>query len=523
MVLRSERGLLGLLAFIYIFSVDAAPIRNLEQQVLSVPGKEAKAADVANGKLGKGGKHKFRNRKMSKDPTGRFHARLRQQVSGVDVFEGDVVAHFDVGGSDVEDMTDATRPVGEVNMIPTLSEADCKAIALDASRKLAVVPSWGQSHEPNEPGNEIFTNQTAELNLYAPDEQHTFLTYKILTHLETLFSQNVHEVKEVTCLVDAHTGDVRKIWDSLGSIRDMIGGTMNTRFSGQRSATVNRVGTSFELRDTSRNVYVSNLGGATSGYPAVYSLGTTLFGDGGFATATALADVYYGMQLTLEYYQVRHGRNGWNNAGGQTFGRAHYGVNYQNAFWTSSCNCFSTGDGLEAVDVIAHEMTHGVIDSEGGLTYSGESGGLNEAYADIFATMVEYYGALTKGSPDAGDYLIGERLTVFGGALRNMANPIPPSVGSWYSGVGNLDVHHSSGIPNRAFYLLAEGGGVCNGIGRRKAADIFYHSLVAYFTSGTTFAQARNYHLQSAQTLYGSTTSPEYVAVACAWAAVNVR
>jgi Zn-dependent metalloprotease len=254
----------------------------------------------------------------------------------------------------------------------------------------------------------------------------------------------------------------------------------------------------------------------------VQSLNPT-FGTGSSSDEmTDSATLYFALQVATEYFRVEHNRNGWNGQGGLTYGRSHYSTGYRNAYWSQSCNCFTTGDGMVTLDIVGHELTHGLIQSEGGLTYSGESGGLNEAYADIFGTMIEFYGQQFKGAP-AANYLLGERCPL--GALRNMAAPIAPSVGAYYVGVGGLDVHYSSGIANKAFYLLAEGGstGVCGytqPIGRSKAADIFYHALVAYFTSSTNFAQARTHTINAAVSLYGN--AGEAASVRLAWGNVKV-
>ena len=195
---------------------------------------------------------------------------------------------------------------------------------------------------------------------------------------------------------------------------------------------------------------------------------------------------------------------------------------------------------LVSLDVAGHEMSHGVTENSAGLNYSGESGGLNEATSDIFGTMVEFYAA--NGS-DAGDYLIGEKI-VSSGSLRNMVKPSSDgsSADCWYSGVGNLDVHYSSGVANHFFFLLAEGTnsaygtsptcvtgntrvatgtGSLTGIGRNAAAKIWYRALTTKFTTGTTYAQARAGTIAAAQEL-ASTLGADYSAqVAAAWSAVG--
>jgi Zn-dependent metalloprotease len=203
------------------------------------------------------------------------------------------------------------------------------------------------------------------------------------------------------------------------------------------------------------------------------------------------------------------------------------------------------GDGnsfnpLVSIDVAGHEMSHGVTSRTAGLIYSGESGGLNEGTSDIMGTNVEFF---ANNSSDPGDYLIGEKIyKTPGGFLRSMINPSADGVSAdcWYSSVGALDVHYSSGVANHFYFLLAEGTtngspsktcvagntkkatgtGSVTGIGRTKAEKIWYRALTVYMTSGTNYAAARSATLTAAADLYGA-GSPEANAVAAAWAAVN--
>jgi Zn-dependent metalloprotease len=181
-----------------------------------------------------------------------------------------------------------------------------------------------------------------------------------------------------------------------------------------------------------------------------------------------------------------------------------------------------------------------VTSSTAALTYSGESGGLNEATSDIFGTLVEWYAG---NSADAGDYLIGEKVVRSGfgrDALRYMDRPSRDgaSADCWSTSVGDLDVHYSSGVANHFAYLLAEGSGArtvggvrydsptcdgstVSGIGRDKLGAIWYRALTVHMTSSTDYAGARAATLSAAEELYGA-GSTEYAAVGAAWSAVNV-
>jgi subtilisin-like proprotein convertase family protein len=264
---------------------------------------------------------------------------------------------------------------------------------------------------------------------------------------------------------------------------------------------------------------------------------------------SAGVDAHYGAALTFDYYNAVHGRNGIFGNGAGVPSRVHYGNNYVNAFWDGAQMTYGDGSGnakpLVSIDVAAHEMTHGVTDAvvPGGLTYSGESGGLNEATSDIFAAAVEFF---ANNASDAGDYLVGEKIDINGNGtpLRYMHNPTldGSSHGCWSTSTRLVDVHYSSGVANHFFFNLSEGTGatpfgtspVCGSapavvpIGRAKAERIWFRALDVYFTSNTSYVNttnpantARAYTLRAATDLYGL-CSTEYKTVQAAWTAVNV-
>ncbi|MCW2990881.1 MAG: zmp6 [Solirubrobacterales bacterium] len=265
-----------------------------------------------------------------------------------------------------------------------------------------------------------------------------------------------------------------------------------------------------------------------------------VWGDGSLANRQTIAvDAQFGTNETWDYYKTVHGRNGIANDGKGSYNRVHYGSNYENAFWDDSCFCMTYGDGgtsfwpLTSLDVAGHEMSHGVTSRTANLTYSGESGGLNEANSDIFGTLVEFY---ANRPTDPPDYTIGEAISKTGKPLRWMDQPSKDghSADCWSSSVGNLDVHYSSGVANHFAYLLAVGSGAssygtsptCNGstvtgIGNDALGKIWYRALTVYMTSSTNYKGARAATLSAATDLYGA-GSANYNAVAAAWSAVNV-
>ncbi|MFC5203231.1 M4 family metallopeptidase [Streptomyces kaempferi] len=356
-------------------------------------------------------------------------------------------------------------------------------------------------------------------------------------------------------LTDARTGRQIDAWDSV----ETAAGDGRSLYSGTVPLETTPSGSAYQLKDPTRgNTYTGDaanktdlciLGICVSRAPATLFTDTdNHWGSGAAADrASAAVDAQYGTDATWDYYKDVHGRNGIAGDGKGSYNRVHYGSNYNNAFWDDSCFCMTYGDGdgttlgpLVALDVAGHEMSHGVTSKTAALTYSGESGGLNEATSDIFGTLVEFH---AHNATDPGDYLIGEKVVRSGfgkPALRFMDRPSKDgsSADCWSSSVGNLDVHYSSGVANHFAYLLAEGSGAatvggvsydsptCNGstvtgIGRDKLGAIWYRALTVYMTSSTKYAGARTATLNAAKDLYGA-GSTEYGAVAAAWSAVSV-
>ena len=196
-----------------------------------------------------------------------------------------------------------------------------------------------------------------------------------------------------------------------------------------------------------------------------------------------------------------------------------------------------------ALDIMAHELTHGVTANESALVYKGESGAINEALSDIFGSAAEAWrdsGGTSSTNPSSGlkfnatNWTVGEAATVGGKMVRYMNDPAKDgqskdNYDSRYLGTQDSGgVHINSGIMNLAFHLLASGGthprGATNvsvvGIGAEKALKIYYHAATNLFTSTTDFKAARNLLAQSAETLYGN-CSQEVKSVQQSWDAVK--
>ncbi|MFS4108248.1 M4 family metallopeptidase [Streptomyces sp. NPDC004684] len=485
--------------------------------------RDADGAKAATAKdLGLGAQEKLVVKDVVKDADGTLHTRYERTYAGLPVLGGDLVVDTAKSGQ-TERVVKATNAAVQVrSLTPAVSKATAEKQALRSAQalgaeKTSVAPSsrkvvWAASGTP------VLAYETVIGGL-----------------------QDDGTPNQLHVITDASTGK------ELFRYQGIETGVGNTQYSGQVSLTTTQSGSSYTLTDGARGGHKTyNLNHGTSGTGTLFSQTSDTWGNGTTSNAaTAAADAHYGAAVTWDFYKNTFGRNGIKNNGVGAYSRVHYGNSYVNAFWDDSCFCMTYGDGsgnsdpLTSLDVAGHEMSHGVTSNTAGLNYSGESGGLNEATSDIFGTGVEFYAA---NSTDVGDYLIGEKIDINGDGtpLRYMDKPSKDgaSADSWSSGVGNKDVHYSSGVANHFFYLLSEGSGAkvingvsynsptsdglpVTGIGRDKALQIWYRALTTKFTSTTNYASARTGTLAAAGELYG-TTSAEYKAVQDAWAAVNV-
>jgi len=291
----------------------------------------------------------------------------------------------------------------------------------------------------------------------------------------------------------------------------------------------------------------------------VYSNATNVWGDGkqfvegGSTTGpngqTAAANAMWGLMNT---YDALKNALGWRALDGRdtsTYIAAHVNRGYDNAYYSDTCRCMFIGDGtyftsLGAIDVIGHEMGHGVTNATSDLVYSGESGGLNESASDINGEVVEAYaraGGKGEAFPEEGnDWQLGTEISKNGTPLRWMYRPSKDnsSPDAWSTALRRLDVHYSSGPNNRMFYFLAKGSKAdsagdyfskylvkqpqaMTGIGVDKAYRIWFHANTTKFTSSTNYADARAKMILAAEELYGK-DGRESIAVQRAYAAINV-
>jgi Zn-dependent metalloprotease len=267
-------------------------------------------------------------------------------------------------------------------------------------------------------------------------------------------------------------------------------------------------------------------------------------GDGPVSDV-AVNEAYDGSGVTYDLYFEAYGRNSIDNQGMRLDSTVHYQKGYDNAFWNGSQMVYGDGDEdlpeanrlfnrfTASIDVIGHELTHGVTQFEAGLVYWDQPGALNESFSDVFGSLVKQFER--KETADQANWIIGEGLftsNVNGVGIRSMKapgtayddpvlgkDPQPAHMDNYVKTIeDNGGVHINSGIPNHAFYVVATEIG---GNAWEKAGQIWYKTLTEKLTERSSFQEAADLTYAAAGELYG-TGSLEQNAVKTGWAEVGI-
>jgi vibriolysin len=398
--------------------------------------------------------------------------RYQQTFRGMPIFGEHVVVNEDANGN--------VRTLFGQKVTGLASDISQSRPRLSSSRALAIGKSAGL-------GNRIgFMRTSAEksqLMIHIDDKGQARKAYVVSYFADTARGGSP---SRPTVIVDADTGRVLQQWDNLQHA--LIG----TGPGGNNKTGQYEYGTNFGFMDvtqsgttctmTNANVKTVNLNGGTSGTTAFsYTCprNTVKVINGAFSP---LNDAHFFGGVIYNMYQAYMGQAPLTF---QLTMRVHYSTNYENAFWDGSAMTF--GDGattfypLVSLDVASHEVSHGYTSQNSNLTYSGQSGGINEAFSDIAGEAAEYF---MNGS---NDFLVGAQIFKGTGALRYMANP--PQDGRSIDNAANftsgMDVHYSSGVYNKAFYLLA----TKPGWNTQNAFKVFARANDLYWTASTNFNQ----------------------------------
>ncbi|MTH54429.1 peptidase M4 family protein [Bacillus mangrovi] len=451
---------------------------------------------------------------QEKDELGFTHYKYIQSVNGVPIDGAIYMVHADKNGN-------VTASNGALH---ENAGSEVKSVKAKLSKSKAAALAWKsinlskketEGAEPGAPLGSVKaskvknTNEKGELVLYKKGGTF-YLTYKVQLQFIKPYGANWQ------IYVDANSGAIIDSYNAVndaatvGSGTGVLGDTktLNTYFSNN---------TYYLFDDTKTAVIETYTARNGSSLPGSYSVDS----DNRFIASNQRADVdaHFYAGKVFDYYKNTHGRNSYDNAGATIRSTVHYGSRYNNAFWNGSQMVYGDGDGTTftslsgALDVVAHEITHAVIERSANLQYQNQSGALNESMADVFGYFL-----------DPSDYLMGEDVYTpgrTGDALRSISNPEAYGQPShfrdyYYTSSDNGGVHTNSGIPNKAFYYINQS------IGKAASEKIYYRALTRYLTPTSSFSNARASLLQSAADLYGSGSS-QYNAVASAWTQVGIN
>jgi bacillolysin len=441
-----------------------------------------------------------------RDRIGMNHVRFQQQYNGVEVFGGVIIAH--TRGTRIESISGTYFPDLSLDTAPNLTFAQ----GADLARAAVGMPDG------------VVAKERSGLAIYARDRRNA-LTWKI-----ELLSTTAP--KRWLVFVDAHDGGIVHRIDMLqtSKLREtyIAAGLNKTTLPG-----------TLDCSDSPADPTCTD------------------------AVAQAAHD---NTGKVYDYYFTKFGRDSIDGNGMIMKSTVHFNTNYNNAFWSGEQMVYGDGDGTvfgplsQSLDVVAHELTHGVTDFSADLVYEDESGALNESYSDVLGVYADAFGRASA----TADWALGESVWTpgqAGDALRDMADPHkgndpftnaynclyrpgqpfycgqPASLSeyarlpiSFYeevpSDVGG--VHVNSGIPNKAAYLLTDGGsfgGVnVTGIGVAKAEQIYYRTLSQYLTPYSNFMVARNSSIQACTDLIGQfgISTGDCASVREAFAAVGI-
>lgn len=374
------------------------------------------------------------------------------------------------------------------------------------------------------------TNIVPELVVLRTANQGYKLAYKTDVYADEPMSRN-------WVYVDAQTNEVIYKLNRIHTVD--VPATAVTNYSGTRGIMTDSVAPSnYRLREAVRGAgngtITRNLQGGSNYSTATDFTNTSTTWPAGYDNSAA--DAHFGAEKTYDYYYSNYGHNSFDNAGGTILSYVHYSTNYVNAFWDGTEMTYGDGDGVQyspltSLEIVGHEITHGVTERSAGLIYSGESGALNESFSDVFGNTIRFI-----NNPSTATWYCGDQIVISGGGatpFRNLANPndfnCADTYGGTYWNYGDV-VHYDSGVQNFWYYLLSTGGTgtndngdayTVNGIGLTDAGAIAFRNLTVYLTPSSTFADARTYAIQSALDLFGS-CSNQVIQTTNAWYAVGV-
>jgi bacillolysin len=444
----------------------------------------------------------FKISEILTDNLGITHIKSIQQYKGIDIYGSESTLHFN---NQNERYTGSFCKIGDkVPVSPKISLTNAAQKAIGDIKQKTVLKELSTKEK------EIlhYDSPVSKLVVYSKDNTQYELTWEI-----TIRPNFIEEWKY---FVSAETGEIIHCYNNTCSDGPVIGTGYDLN-NVQRSVQAYLENGTYYMMNMAEPMYnqttgegviltldANNTSASNLDYKYVISSDNTW-------TSKAAVSAHYNAGRTYEYFNNTFGHNSINGDGGNIISLINVaeddGSSMENAFWNGQAAFYGNGGTnfkplAGALDVTAHELGHGVVSNTANLEYYGQSGAINESYADIFGSMV-----------DRDDWLIGEDITKTSfspsGALRNMADPHnmgtssnsywqPKHVSEMYLGSDdNGGVHINSGIGNYAYYLYA------TAVTKDKAENVFYQALDKYLSKTSQFIDFRIAVVQAASDLFG--------------------
>ena len=435
-----------------------------------------------------------------------------------------------------------------VSTVPTVSEPDAFAKALEfvgAVKYMWEDPQEEQRIKAMYRKTDTTFKPTGTLRLI---EDHRADVRDRKLHLAWVFSIYAQQpLSRQEVYVDAITGQIL----FSNPLIKHTAASGKSKYSGVVNFQTSDLGSTFQLFDSTRGTGVHTLNmnngtsyGAATEYNSVANIWPLLPAD------SIALDAHWAGGIVYDYWLAEQGRHSYDNFDGMMLQYVHYGSGFNNAFWDGFEMTYGDGSGcasgfnpLASLDVTAHEIGHGVCQYTSDLVYEMESGAINEAFSDCWGATIEAYA--NPGEVDAvakSTWAMGEEIDC-GTPLRRMdfpklRNDPDTYTGTYWvsqvscvptSGNDHCGVHTNSGVMNKWYYLVVNGGAGTNdlsnaysvtGIGFTDAANILYQTELSLSTTAD-YAELRTTSINMATILFGG-CSQQVRTVTDAWYAVGV-
>ena len=465
-------ALLGAIGLAVMSDAGAATHARVQAQAM---GKVAPAALAS--RIGLEADAALSPRLQARTAHGTFKTSEQQTFRGVPVYGRQVVVERDGNGNVLGVSGEISRDIGR--------DVASVAPAINGIRATALLRAHAGVADSD------VQNAKNDLYVYAEGNRAR------LAYLSSFFADRGGQPTRPMAIIDAHTGEVIASWEGLTTkgkpgggggatgtpaLATGAGGNLKTGqyFYGTdyASLAVTQSGSTCTMQNP--DVTTNNMAGSTRRGTLWSFICPNSSGDATNGAYSPINDAHHFGSVVHDMY------NNWLGAPPLSFSlvmNVHYGRNYENAFWNGSSMNFGDGASyfypLTSLDVTSHEISHGFTEQNSNLQYSGQSGGMNEAFSDMAGEAAEYF--------DRGhnDWLVGAEIIKNGTALRWMCTPTLDgrSIDNAANYTSTLDVHYSSGVYNKAFCTLAK----TSNWNTKKAFEVFAHANAMYWTATSTF------------------------------------